>query len=454
MVAYETLTFPKSQSTALNSSNGQLLGTASVPYHSTDGINKPIYLNVPAGFTFTGNVSTANPMTITVSNMTKPSTINVFKNGVFLTTTPNLDPYTSASSKQFVLANTTGVVYFSSYFYNINTAYVPLDPGVAGTTDVYTFYAPFAFTMSSSSSTPLTYIAGTWSYGVVINTSISTSAFTNFSYSSGSSDTGNFASYLLQSSLNTNSVWTSGNTNGYVPTTLSSLWTGLYQLAILYVNQIFVTNNLNFKNMGTTNTIQWLDADANGSGYMGLIYCSLSSGAMNFIINSTKLVNGFIFNGAVAAPSATLGTLSVTGTASTNSLGVTGSITGASATLGTLSVTGATSTNSLGVTGAITGGSVTVGTLKLNNTANIKGMACGTTSGSSNGTVTVNFGFTFTNTPVVTASPNYAGVAYILSVMVISVNTTSFQYNVLNWNGSTPAHFEQFSGVNWIAIGT
>ena len=179
--------------------------------------------------------------------------------------------------------------------------------------------------------------------------------------------------------------------------------------------------------MGTTNTIQWLDTDVNGSGYMGLIYCSLSSGAMNFIANSAKLVNGFIFNGAITAPSATLGTLSVTGAASTNSLGVIGAITGASAS---------------------------VGTLKLNNTANIKGMACGTTSGSTNGTVTVNFGFTFTNVPVVTATPNYAGVAYILSVMVISVNTTSFQYNVLNWNGSSPSHFEQFSGVNWVAIGT
>ena len=425
MVAYESLTFPKSQSTALNNSNGQLLGTASVPYHSTDGINKPIYLTIPVGFTFTGNVSTANPMTITVSNVTKPSSINVYKNGVFFTTTANLDPSTYNSSKQFVLANTTGVVSFSSFFYNINIAYVPQDPGVIATTDIYTFYAPFTFTMSSSSGTPLTFIAGTWSYGIVINTTISTSSFTNFSYASGSSDTGNFAPYLLQSSLNTNAVWTSGNTNGYIPTTLYSLWTGLYQLAILYVNQIFVTNNLNFKNMGSTNTIQWLDTDANGSGYLGLVYCSLSSGAMNFFINSAKLANGFIFNGAITA---------------------------SSATVGTLSVTGATSANSLGVTGAITGASATVGTLKLNNTANIKGMACGTTVGSTNGTVTVNFGFTFTNTPVVTASPNYAGVGYMLSCMVISVNTTSFQYNI--FSGTTPTHFEQFSGVNWIAIGT
>ena len=92
--------------------------------------------------------------------------------------------------------------------------------------------------------------------------------------------------------------------------------------------------------------------------------------------------------------------------------------------------------------------------VKLNNTANIKGMACGTTTGTTNGTVTVSFGFTFANTPVVTATANYGGLAYILSVMVISVNTTSFQYNILKYESSAPTHFEQFSGVNWIAIGT
>ena len=94
-----------------------------------------------------------------------------------------------------------------------------------------------------------------------------------------------------------------------------------------------------------------------------------------------------------------------------------------------------------------------VNALKLNNTANIKGMACGT-SGTTNGTVTVNFGFTFTNTPVVTATANYGGIGYVLSVMVISVNTTSFQYNILKYETAGPAHFEQFSGINWIAIGT
>ena len=99
MVAYELLTFPKSQT-----SSSQLLGTVNVPYKSTDGINKTIYLNVPVGFSFAGNVNSANPMTITVSNMVKPSTISVYKNGVLITTTTNTNADTNATSKQFILA--------------------------------------------------------------------------------------------------------------------------------------------------------------------------------------------------------------------------------------------------------------------------------------------------------------------------------------------------------------
>ena len=95
-----------------------------------------------------------------------------------------------------------------------------------------------------------------------------------------------------------------------------------------------------------------------------------------------------------------------------------------------------------------------INAIKLNNKASIKGMASGTTNGTTNGTVTVSFGYTFANVPVVTACPNYGGVGYMLSCMVIGVNTTSFQYNILNSNGAPPAHFEQFSGVNSIAIGT
>ena len=84
----------------------------------------------------------------------------------------------------------------------------------------------------------------------------------------------------------------------------------------------------------------------------------------------------------------------------------------------------------------------------------IKGMSCGKTSGTTNGTVSVSFGFTFAYIPCVTATPNYAGIGYMLSVMVFNVTLTGFQYNILNTNSGPPSHFEQFSGINWTAMCT
>ena len=107
--------------------------------------------------------------------------------------------------------------------------------------------------------------------------------------------------------------------------------------------------------------------------------------------------------------------------------------------------------NALQALNTITASTLSVNMLKVGSTG-ITGISCGTTTGTTNGTKTVSFNITFANVPVVTASPNYGGVAYILSVMIISVTTTSFQYNVLNSNGSAPTHFEQFSGINWIAV--
>jgi hypothetical protein len=65
----------------------------------------------------------------------------------------------------------------------------------------------------------------------------------------------------------------------------------------------------------------------------------------------------------------------------------------------------------------------------------------------------VNFPFTFTNIPIVTATPVYTGVDYMLSVIVTVTTTTGFKYNVFSsTGGSSPAHIEKYVSVNWIAI--
>ena len=91
---------------------------------------------------------------------------------------------------------------------------------------------------------------------------------------------------------------------------------------------------------------------------------------------------------------------------------------------------------------------IMLGPIGANNT--IWGMDCGTTVGTlPSGTKTVNFGWSFAFIPSVTATSNYAGIAYVLTVMVFNVTKTSFQYNILR---DSNTHFEEFSGINWTAM--
>ena len=298
MVTLTNLTFPQSQSTAL-STTGTLIATVNVPYHSTDGSSKLITCTVPVGFSMSLTVYTAGADTITVSNIVTPTTINVYKNGVLVGTTPQMGTNSGATSKSFVLANVSALCSFNSYFYTLNFQYYPQANTTAGNTDVYTFYAPLTWTMAAT-RTPIVYNGSLpITYGMDINTTITTSSFTNFSYLSGSVDTTGYIAYSLTQQISYASAWNGSQANSYYPTTLYSLWTGFYQLAVLYANNIWVTNGINFKNTGVaTNIISWFDSDTNGSNALSLIYASLSSNAMNFFISApSKLTNGFIFTG-------------------------------------------------------------------------------------------------------------------------------------------------------------
>ena len=298
MVTLTNLTFPQSQSTAL-STTGTLIATVNVPYHSTDGSSKLITCTVPIGFSMSLTVYTAGADTITVSNIVPPTTINVYKNGVLVGTTPQMGTNSGATSKSFVLANVSALCSFNSYFYTLNFQYYPQANTTAGNTDVYTFYAPLTWTMAAT-RTPIVYNGSLpITYGMDINTTITTSSFTNFSYLSGSVDTTGYIAYSLTQQISYASAWNGSQANSYYPTTLYSLWTGFYQLAVLYANNIWVTNGINFKNTGVaTNIISWFDSDTNGSNALSLIYASLSSNAMNFFISApSKLTNGFIFTG-------------------------------------------------------------------------------------------------------------------------------------------------------------
>jgi len=294
MVVYTYLSFPVSSTPSV------LIGTANIPYVSTDGVNRSIQMTVPIGFSFSiGNLSVTNAMTITVT--VNPVTLaNVYKNGALVGTTnifstPN--NMSTTTTKQFVLGSgVLGACSLNSYLGNIVFSYTPILLPAFNTTDVYSFYVPFSYTITSTSSTQIT-STGTnnINYGIISNTTLSTSSFNQMSYYTGSTDTTGYTAYNLWTPLAISSNWGVSN-QGYVPTTNYSLWTGFYQMATLYANSAYFTTGISFKNVGSTNTIAWLDSDANGGGTIANWYASLSTLAMSFVVNS-KLTNGFIFTG-------------------------------------------------------------------------------------------------------------------------------------------------------------
>ena len=400
MVVYTYLSFP------ITSTPSVLIGTANIPYGSTDGVNRSIQITVPIGFLFSiGNLSVANGMTITIT-INPVSLANVYKNGTLIGTTNIFSTPNNMSSttlKQFVLGSgVLGACSFNSYLGNIVFAYTPTTLPVFNTTDVYTFYVPFSYTITSTSSTVITSIGlNNINYGIISNTTLSTSSFNQMSYYTGSNDTTGYTAYNLWTPLAVSSNWGVSN-QGYIPTTNYSLWTGFYQMATLYANSAYFTNGISLKNVGSTNTIAWLDSDANGGGTLANWYASLSSLAMSFVVNS-KLTNGFIFSGGNVSMS------------------------------NNLTVSGTTQSNKL----------------KINNST-LGGIQFGVMSTGSSSNVVVYFPVAFANVPVVVCTVIYGGTGYpTVNVFLLSITNSYFTYN-FQFQGSVPA--AQYVSVNWIAI--
>ena len=405
MVVYTYLSFP------ITSTPSVLIGTANIPYGSTDGVNRSIQMTVPIGFLFSiGNLSVTNGMTITIT-INPVSLANVYKNGTLIGTTnivstPN--NMSSTTTKQFVLGSgVLGACSFNSYLGNIVFAYTPTTLPAFNTTDSYTFFVPFSYTITSTSSTVIT-STGTnnISYGIISNTTLSTSSFNQMSYYTGSSDTTGYTAYNLWTPLAISSNWGVSN-QGYIPTTNYSLWTGFYQMATLYANSAYFTNGISLKNVGSTNTIAWLDSDANGGGTIANWYASLSSLAMSFVVNS-KLTNGFIFSGGNVSMS---NNLTVSGNVNTSNL---------------------TATNSV----------------NFKNGAIVQ-IAKGLNGANASQVQTIYFPFTFLGTPNVQLTafdaPNYA-----VTVQLTSVTTTYFQYTTNYCTNKTNA--SPSTAMMWLAI--
>ena len=77
-----------------------------------------------------------------------------------------------------------------------------------------------------------------------------------------------------------------------------------------------------------------------------------------------------------------------------------------------------------------------------------------TTLPGQNGNVRIQFDKVYPSTPSVTCSPVYAGLGYVISIIISAVDTTGFNYNIfaISSTGSYE-RFEKFAQVSWIAIG-
>jgi hypothetical protein len=296
MVTYTSLTFPKTQSASMTSP-GVLIGTVSAPYKSTDNTNKQIIIKCPVGFFLSFQSGQNTAMTITVSNMVISTNINVYKNGVAFTTIPNYGSG-GATSKQFTFSNPAlnTTCSFNSFFYLIQAYFTYTNPSI-GSTDIYTFYCPITYTMSSTVS-PFQIVLNSLSYGVVLNTTTSTSAFTNFSYASGSTDSIDYYSpYSAIDSLYVNQNLWNGTGGGYYPSVAPSQWGGNYQLDGLYVNNSFVAKKLVLKcvqsDSGSIPLIEWYDTDANLGNSLAYMYPDKTT--YNTFTFNTSLAKGFWF---------------------------------------------------------------------------------------------------------------------------------------------------------------
>jgi len=307
MVVYDSIAFPASSSPTI------LVGTGSIPYGSTDGVNRSIQINTPVGFSFrVGALVSPNAQTITAT-ISAITSVAVYKNGVSLTTQSLFNPFPSIA-KSYTLGSATGIVSFNSYMQQLTFNYVPTTLPAANTTDTYTFYATFSYTLSSTKSGAPSLLtstgAGSIVYGIIANTTTSTSSFSQMSYAAGSSNSTGYAAYSIQTPFTTGDNWSVTNA-GYVPAQNNSLWTGFYTIATLYARNAYFTENIYLKNAGSSPTITWLQADGSAGS---LAYASLLSNAFNFNVQ-TALTNGFkfLYNGAEVASISTAGVITSAG---------------------------------------------------------------------------------------------------------------------------------------------
>lgn len=298
MVVIETFTSPRNNSSAL-STNGVLIGSVFSPYNSTDGINKKIKIQVPIGFSFTGNKYNATPTTLTFTmSIPVPTTCKVYKNGTLYQNIVVFQNDSNVTSKSFTVS-ATGNFSINSFYYGVFMYFTPEIASANG--DTYTFYLPFTYSLTSNPTSIQGSSPPSFSQNIIVNTSNTSSSFTNAAYASGSSNSSGYKSYSLTNSYTYNSNWSGDNTGGYVPTISNNNFAGMLQAEAYYCNNLWATTTINLKQVGSVAPyITFYDNDTLGAYPNTTIYSV--SGALNFTVMGNnsyfKFNDGYVILGS------------------------------------------------------------------------------------------------------------------------------------------------------------
>ena len=281
-----------------------LIGTVKVPYKSQNNTKyKSVKIDCPIGvyLRFT-NYTQLYAVTKTINIYSKSnSTIEVYKNGSYYSSISNLSYTGTNMNKGFVMSpiQTQTPFSFKSYYYQVSCEFYPEENN--GTTeDTYTFYASIYYnaTLSPSYASPLTYLAqDSITYIIDVNTATSTSSFQYFSYADGSTNSPGYIPYSIKSEAHYATDWVNPQLANYYTPIVPSLWTGIYQLAALYANNLIVTNGLvitdgNINSAGQQKTWYITGAGGNGITPSGNIIGAGSSNLGGYYFSNVSVYGG------------------------------------------------------------------------------------------------------------------------------------------------------------------
>ena len=304
-------------STALGNPGAQILSFVN-NYNSSSGSDVSITEIIPIGFEFIGSKQGSSAITYTLTYSNAPSTINIYKNGSYMTS-GSCSVIGGGSTSTKVFTNSTSGAYSCSVFLmSVSLTYTIPSVATYLSSDTYVIYLPITYSLSCSDifsqNIPTT-------YGTIINCSVSAHSFSNMAYYTGSSDETGYLSaattrnlsysptILPQNITNGFCYFNSGNfknINAFTETITSSNVSSSTSTGALVVSGgigvagaintsgninssgvLDITNSTNSSSISTGCALFSGGVGISGNVFCGGIFSSYQSGSLNWNTNAS-----------------------------------------------------------------------------------------------------------------------------------------------------------------------